>query len=143
MKIILMSAASSIHTIRWANGLSEAGHEVHVISQHPVEDSFDPAVVVHLLPFRGALGYFTIVPAVRKLLKEIQPDIVNAHYASGDATTARLVYYRPWVLSVRGSDVSVSPTKSLGHQWPGKRNRLVAAAIASTTRCMAEESRSL
>src|SRR5690554_1384949 len=143
MKIILMSAASSIHTIRWANGLSEAGHEVHVISQHPVEDSFDPAVVVHLLPFRGALGYFTIVPAVRKLLKEIQPDIVNAHYASGYGTTARLVDYRPWVLSVWGSDVYDFPHKSFVHKWLVKKNLLGADAIASTSRCMAEETRSL
>ena len=143
MKIVLLSAASSIHTVRWANGLSGAGHEVHVISQHPVEDPFDPAVEVHVLQFRGALGYFTIVPAVRKLLKEIHPDVVNAHYASGYGTTARLVGYRPWVLSVWGSDVYDFPHKSFVHKWLVKKNLLVADAIASTSRCMAEETRSL
>ncbi len=143
MKIVLLSAASSIHTVRWANGLSGAGHEVHVISQHPVEDPFDPAVEVHELPFRGALGYFTIVPAVRKLLCEIQPDIVNAHYASGYGTTARLVGYRPWVMSVWGSDVYDFPHKSCFHKWLVKKNLLGADAIASTSRCMAEETRLL
>jgi hypothetical protein len=71
MKIVLLSAASSIHTVRWANGLSEAGHEVFVISQHENIDPFLPSVSVYTLPFRGVLGYFTIVPAVRKLLKKI------------------------------------------------------------------------
>lgn len=143
MKIVLLSAASSIHTVRWANGLSGAGHKVHVISQHPLEDPFDPAVEVHILQFRGALGYFTIVPAVRKLMKEIHPDIVNAHYASGYGTTARLVGYRPWVLSVWGSDVYDFPHKSFVHKWLVKKNLLGADAIASTSRCMAEETRSL
>src|SRR5690554_3406426 len=143
MKLVLLAAASSIHTVRWANGLSEAGLEVHVISQHPAGDPFDSSIEVHVLPFRGALGYFTIVPGVRKLLKEIHPDIVNAHYASGYGTTARLVGYRPWVMSVWGSDVYDFPHKSFLHKWLVKKNLNDADSVASTSRCMAEETRAL
>lgn len=143
MKIALLSGASSIHTVRWANGLSSAGHEVHVITQHPMVDPFDPAVKVHLFPFRGVLGYFTMVPAVRKLLRKIKPDIVNAHYASGYGTTARLVGYHPWVLSVWGSDVYDFPHKSPLHKWLVKKNLRAADQVASTSYCMADETRSL
>lgn len=143
MKIVLLSGASSIHTVRWANGLSNAGHEIHVITQHPVVDPFDSTVKVHLFPYRGVLGYYTMVPAVRKLLREIKPDIVNAHYASGYATTARLVGYHPWLLSVWGSDVYDFPHKSPLHKWLVKKNLRAADQVASTSYCMADETRTL
>lgn len=143
MRIALLSGASSIHTIRWANGLSQAGHEVHVITQHPEIDPFNATVKVHQFPFRGVLGYFTMVPAVRKLLNKIKPDIVNAHYASGYGTTARLVDYHPWVLSVWGSDVYDFPHKSPLHKRLVKKNIRAADRVASTSYCMADETRTL
>ncbi|EKO3697821.1 glycosyltransferase [Vibrio metschnikovii] len=143
MKIVLLSGASSIHTVRWANGLSSVGHEVHVITQHPIVDPFESNVNLHVFPYRGVFGYFTMVPAVRKFLREIKPDIVNAHYASGYATTARLVGYRPWVLSVWGSDVYDFPHKSPLHKWLVKKNLRAADQVASTSFCMADETRTL
>ena len=143
MKIVLLSGASSIHTNRWANGLSGAGHEVHVVTQQLPVDPFDPAVRVHQFPYRGLLGYFTMVPNVRRLLREIKPDILNAHYASGYGTTARLVNYHPWLLSVWGSDVYDFPHKSPLHKWLVRKNLRAADKVASTSDCMAEETRTL
>lgn len=143
MKIVLLSSASSIHTVRWANGLLDAGHQVHVITQHPVVNPFAHGVTVHLFPFRGVWGYFSMVPAVRRLLWDIRPDIVNAHYASGYGTTARLVNYRPWLLSVWGSDVYEFPNKSLLHKWLVNSNLQAADRVASTSHCMADETRKL
>tara|TARA_Y100000758_G_scaffold276990_2_gene222129 strand:- start:237 stop:1337 length:1101 start_codon:yes stop_codon:yes gene_type:complete len=143
VRIALLSGASSIHTIRWANGLSEAGQEVHVISQHPCIEPFASGVKVHLFPFRGVAGYFTMVPAVRRLLRQIQPDIVNAHYASGYGTTARLVAVRPTLLSVWGSDVYDFPYKSFLHKWLVQKNIMAADAVASTSHSMSEQTRCL
>lgn len=138
-KLILLAGASSVHTIRWANGLNNAGHEVHVISQHAPCDPLDDGIILHKLPFRGTLGYFTMVPAVKRLLKHIQPDIVNAHYASGYATTAAMVGFRPWLLSVWGSDIYDFPTKSVLHKWLIQTNLNNADKIASTSHAMATE----
>lgn len=143
LKIALLSGASSIHTIRWANGLSAMGHEVHVISQHAPCDPLDESIALHQFPFRGALGYFLMVPSVKKLLRRLEPDIVNAHYASGYATTARLVGQRPWLLSVWGSDVYDFPYKSPVHRWLVRANLLAADGVASTSICMAEQVRTL
>lgn len=139
MKVALLSSASSIHTVRWANALSQKGLEVHVISQHPQLETMDKKVKVHLLPFRSVLGYFMMVPSVRKILNEIKPDILNAHYASGYGTTARLVDYRPWLLSVWGSDVYDFPYKSFLHKRLVQKNLLAADAVASTSVSMAEQ----
>lgn len=143
MKIALLSGASSTHTLRWANGLQASGHEVHVISQHKEIEAFSSGVEIHSFPFRGSLGYFTMVPGVRKLLRLLKPDIVNAHYASGYATTARLVQYRPWLLSVWGSDVYDFPHKSPVHRRLVRKNILAADAVASTSHCMAQQTRTI
>lgn len=143
MKIALLSGASTIHTIRWANGLAAAGIEVHLISQHPILETLNPKVKAHIFNYRGVIGYFTMVPKVKKLLKKIKPDLVNAHYASGYATTARLVGYHPWVLSVWGSDVYDFPYKSPIHSKLVKDNLLYADQLASTSICMAEQTQSL
>lgn len=143
MKIAMLSGANSIHTLRWANGLNTAGHEVHVISQHRPREPFAPGVQLHLFPYGGILGYFILAVGVRRLLKNLRPDIVNAHYASGYATTARLVGYRPWLLSVWGSDVYDFPTKSPLHRALVRGNLRAADAVASTSHCMAEVTHAL
>lgn len=143
MKVVLLSGASSIHTIRWANGLAESGVNVHLISQHPLLEPVDNRVTVHLLPFRGDLGYFLMVPAVKKLLNDIKPDLVNAHYASGYATTARLANYHPWLLSVWGSDVYDFPYKSWLHKKLVQANLKAADKVASTSHCMAAQTQRL
>lgn len=139
MKVALLSSASSIHTVRWASGLAQRGIDVHVISQHPQLEPIDSRVKVHILPFRGVLGYFTMVPRVKCILKKINPDILNAHYASGYATTANLVDYHPWILSVWGSDVYDFPNQSLIHKFLVRKNLLSSDKVASTSRCMARQ----
>ena len=143
MRIALISGASVIHTVRWANGLAEAGHEVHLITQHKACDPLLPQVKVYTFPYRGVLGYYLMAPKVRKLLKAIKPDVVNAHYASGYATTARLANIRPFVLSVWGSDVYDFPYKSPLHKWLVRKNLMSADIVASTSHCMAEQTRTI
>lgn len=143
MKIAMLSGVNSIHTLRWANGLNAAGHEVHVISQHRALEPFAPGVQLHLFPYRGVLGYFVMAASVCRLLKNLRPDIVNAHYASGYATTARLVGFRPWLLSVWGSDVYDFPSKSPLHRALVRGNLRAADAVASTSHCMAEVTHAL
>lgn len=143
MKILLLSGASSIHTTRWANGLVEKGVEVHLISQHPVTDFLSDKVQVYLFPNRGLIGYYLMVPQVKRLLKKIQPDLVNAHYASGYGTTARLANYHPLLLSVWGSDVYDFPYKSFLHNYIIRKNLLSADKIASTSHCMAQQTKNI
>lgn len=143
MKIAMLSSASSIHTIRWANGLSQAGHEVHVISQQPAAQTFLKNVTIHQFPERGVLGYFLMVPKVKKLLKTLEPDILNAHYASGYGTVARLVNFSPYLLSVWGSDIFDFPYKSPLHRWIIQKNLLAADALAATSHYLADQTRTL
>jgi len=137
MKIVLLAGADSIHTVQWVNRLASIGHEVFLISQHTSSNLISEDVKVHILKNRGVLGYFLMVPKVRKLISNINPDIINAHYASGYGTTARLINFHPYLLSVWGSDVFIFPKKSFLHKLLIRNNILSADLVASTSQAMA------
>ena len=143
MTIALLSAASSVHTIRWANAFVQRGQRVHLITLHAPGAGLDPGVSVHRLPFLGGLGYLLNGPRLAKLLRSLAPDVVNAHYATGYGTLARWCVGIPVVLNVWGSDVYAFPGKSILHHRLVLRNLLAANHLVSTSEDMASRTRSL
>lgn len=140
MKVVILAPASVIHTQRWAAALAERGIDVVVATQHPDAGWPEPAGVrVVRLPHAGTAGYFLNVPALRRLLRVERPDLLNAHYASGYGTTAALAGFRPWLLSVWGSDVYDFPYEGRLKGWWLRRNLRRADALASTSRAMARQ----
>ena len=98
MKIALLGAANSIHLQRWAHGLAACGHEVSVISQHFGCNNATAAYAATqagasirqiALPHTGAFAYFRNAAPLRKILQDLRPDILNAHYATGYGSMAR------------------------------------------------------
>jgi glycosyltransferase involved in cell wall biosynthesis len=142
MKVALLSSLSSIHTTRWANIFAEKGHDVYVITCHARgNDSLSPRIKVYQLPYQSPLGYYLNTCALQKILKEIKPDILNAHYASGYGTLARLCSFHPYVLSVWGSDVYDFPYKSFFHKYILKKNLLAADIVCSTSHVMSAQTK--
>ena len=137
-----MAGLSSIHTIRWANVLVEKGHEVHLVSQQAAIDDLGDSVTVYRFPNFGSLGYFLLVFYVRRLIRKLKPDLINAHYASGYSTTARLSG-APFMLSIWGSDVYKFPYRSKLHHYLVRKNIMAATLIASTSQAMAEQIRAV
>lgn len=141
MKIVFLAAASSVHTVRWVNALSDAGVDVVLATQHDAQEVLRSSVRLHRLPHAGELGYFRNVAALKRLLAEERPDLLNAHYASGYGTTAGLSGFHPYLLSVWGSDVYDFPQKSPIHRWWMQHNLLAADLVASTSHVMADQAR--
>lgn len=144
MRILLVSAASSIHTVRWVNGLAERGHEVHLASVHPVGiHAIDPQVHVHLGP-QTRTRYITDAWWLRRLARRVRPHIVNVHYATGYGLLARLARLDvPVLLSVWGSDVYDTPRRNRLAAHVVRANLAAATRLASTSRCMAEVTQEL
>ncbi len=139
MKIALLSAVTSVHTHRWANGLASLGHEVHLISLigHKSDvNRISEKVTLHYLNKTGRAAYITAAGELKSLLKTIKPDILNAHYASGYGTLARLSGFHPTLLSVWGSDVYDFPSNPICRCILVKNLRY-ADALASTSNAMA------
>lgn len=142
-RIALLGAANSIHTIRWANGLAQLGVEVHLLSLHKPGPELAPAVVLHPLRYGAPLGYLLVASSVRHILNDIQPELLNAHYASGYGLLARLAGFRPLLLSAWGSDIYKFPCKTALHRRIVADNLRFATLVASTSHAMAKRIKSI
>lgn len=144
MKIIFLGEATSIHTIRWVNSLSEKGIEVILVSLKGEVDiigKINENVKVIYLPFGTKLGYYLNVFALKKIISKEKPDLINAHYASGYGTLGRLSGFNKKLLNVWGSDVYDFPNESKIKKRIIEKNLKNYTAIASTSYCMAEETK--
>lgn len=142
MKILFLAAANSIHTVRWVNSLVARGNEVHLVynANHvPTRNKLDKKVIQHRLKHSGNIAYYLNAAELRKLYREIKPDIVNAHYASGYGTLARMARVKTLLLSVWGSDVYDFPYQSIFKMHIVKKNISYANHIASTSKVMAKQ----
>jgi len=140
-KVLFLSAANSIHTIRWVNALSK-DFEIHLVyckGQAPTMNKPNENVILHELKNKAPIGYYTNFLELRKLYKELKPDLVNAHYASGYGTLARIAKIGPILLSIWGSDVYEFPNKSKINKLILKKNVNYADYLASTSNVMANE----
>ncbi len=144
MRVALLGSANSVHLQRWAAALAQRGHALCVISQQRCERALLPASaeVVWLL-HTGALGYLRNAPALRRVLAQWRPELLNAHYASGYGTTMALCGFRPTLLSVWGSDVYDFPYEGALKARLLRWNLRRASAIASTSHAMAQQVRRL
>lgn len=144
LHVALLGQASSIHLQRWAIGLADRGLRVSVITQQGSEALPYPSHIEMLvLPHRGLAGYLLNAFALRRLLRQLRPDLLHAHYASGYGTTAMLAHWRPWLLSVWGADVYDFPMQSRLKRALLLRNLRAADRLASTSHAMASQVRRL
>lgn len=148
MKICYLSDANSIHTKKWCNFFVSKGYEVHVISLNYGEIK---GVTIHscnmeLNKIRNGnllnkISYLTNIKKIKKFIKEIKPDILHAHYATSYGLLGALSGFKPYVLSVWGSDVYDFPKGSAIKKKILEYNLSKADLLLSTSKVMAEETR--
>jgi len=114
MRICFIANAGNIHTRKWVNYFAQKGHEVHVIS-NMLGEGFAKSVRLHLLTTRlvksssiseyvNALGW---IIQIRRLIRRIKPDILDAHYITIYGYLAVTAGFHPLVLTPWGSDILV------------------------------------
>lgn len=143
MRIAFLAPASSIHTVRWVNALAERGHIIYLLTMHPSTPRLHTNVSMHVLPVRNALGYYANAFVVKRLLKQLKPQILHVHYASGYGTLGRLSGFQPMLLSVWGSDVYDFPFQSKRNMRIIRKNLMAAVRICSTSTAMAKQTSKL
>lgn len=126
LKVLLLADAAAFHTERFALQLSALGCDVLTASLER------GAMEHHRLIGRGpvkSLHYISVVPQLRRLIRQFRPDIINPHFASGYGFIAALAgrgQHPPIVLNLWGSDILVVPKKS----WLHKKKTCHALAAA-------------
>jgi glycosyltransferase involved in cell wall biosynthesis len=142
MKVALIASAASVHTQKWYEQLTGAGIEVVLITANPTK--LGNIEQIEIGDNRaGKLTFFRNAGKVRRLIREIEPDIVHACYASGYGWFGARSRFHPLVISVWGSDITATPYES----WHAGRiiryNLAKADLICATSRYLAEETEKL
>lgn len=113
MKICYLANAASIHTKRWAEHFKSIGHKVFVVSFEPGRIQ---GVQVFHIPAAISQRHVNVLmrlPKVRQIVREIDPDIIHAHYVTSYGMAGVVTGLHPLVISAWGSDVLVMPENSI------------------------------
>ena len=154
MKVLILSDAHSIHTLRWVRSLSQRGCEILLFNLLKCNLSpYDgmPNVQVYSCDFvlrdNAALSqrildkmvYLKAVRQLRRQLKTFRPDFLHAHYACSFGLIGALAGFHPYVLSVWGSDVYNYPRQGSLYRRLLTFTLRKSDYILSTSHCMARE----
>lgn len=115
MRIALIGPGTSTHVVRLAGALAARGHEVHIIS----EDKFAPFPEVAGVTFhayQAGAGLPARARAVRRILRAINPDVMNSHAVNHGGYIGVASGFHPHVMSAWGSDILLHPKRSPVHR---------------------------
>lgn len=145
-KICYLADASNPHVKKWCKFFLEKGYEIEVISLNGGEI---PGVEVHDFQsnvnelrnkkITKKFGYLNHRSEIKKLVNEIKPDIFHAQYASSYGFLGSLVGYKPYIISVWGTDIYDFPRNGLLQKMIIKYNFKKADYIFSNSVDMARE----
>jgi glycosyltransferase involved in cell wall biosynthesis len=149
MKVILISAPNSSHTIKWANSLFDAGIEVGLfgLSLQNQEEYYD-GIKFEIVDYGNIstkdgrqefmkINYLKALPKLRRFIRSFNPDLIHAHYVSSYGLLGALSGRHPFILSVWGTDILEFPLKSRLRKWLITFNFKKADAIFATSRYLA------
>jgi L-malate glycosyltransferase len=149
MKVLLLSDTYSEHTEKWALGLADKDIQVGLFSfnkasyewyHHPnITVFFEPDKKINAESTLTKLSYLKYVSILKKIIRHFNPDVLHAHYATSYGLVGALCGFRPFILSVWGSDVYDFPTRSKFHKRVFQHNLRKADVILSTSKVMKEE----
>ncbi|MDR0802360.1 glycosyltransferase [Fluviicola sp.] len=118
MKICYFASGPSFHTKRWCQHFHSLGNEVHLITFVQVAQEEYPNIHLHIVAskkVRVSGGNWHLIKSfrkVRKLVKEISPDIFHALYATSYGVVGAFAGHKNFIITALGSDLLVSVRSS-------------------------------
>ena len=109
IRLAFLANGESVHTERWLRYFVGKGYDVHLITftAKPIK-----GVKIYKLRYFGKFAYPLRIQEIKKAVKEINPDILHAHYISHYGVYAALSGFHPLILSTWGSDITTDPERS-------------------------------
>ncbi len=132
MKVVYLADAPYIHTKRWIDHSIARGIDCEVISFRPAEIE---GANVHYIDGAEGLGkarYLLHARRVKKLIHDLEPDMVHALHLTSYGFLAALADFHPLVTSVWGTDVLEAPNLTPFHRWLTRYSLAHADVITAT-----------
>jgi glycosyltransferase involved in cell wall biosynthesis len=119
LSIAYLGDPNSIHLRRWVGHFAGLGHRITLLVPEglSVEPGLEPEIAIErFLPFNHRrsriAGVFDARRSLRSALRTVQPDVLDAQYLTVNGWHAFISGFRPYVVSVWGSDVFITPRTS-------------------------------
>lgn len=151
-KILFLGDINSAHLIKWATSLANEGFEIGIFSLNKsVFEWYKSYKNIHVFNevqrddnfFKSSmfnkLEYLLYTHKVKKTIREFKPDILHAHYATSYGLIGRLSGFRPYIVSVWGSDIFDFPHISIIAKKLIQRNLRYPEMVMSTSHVMKKE----
>lgn len=117
MKLCFIASIEDNHTRKWIKYFIEKGYEIHWIShpsKHIKEVEADNVKFYLIRDFKSkSLNILLNIMAVRKIIKEVNPDFLHAHYAGVNGVLGALSGFHPFFTTAYGSDVLIAPKSKI------------------------------
>jgi len=145
MKICFLAHASSVHTRFWAHYFRDQGHQVSVVSLTSAKS--ETGIDLHYLPHswrihqeRTNWHYLLQLPRLWKTVRNIEPDLLNAHFLTSYGLLGALIRPAgcPLVISLHGSDILLIPERSFLHKRAARFSFSRAHMVTSAAQHMTE-----
>jgi len=144
LRILLLADTYSEHTEKWALGLAAHGLEVGIFSfnkaSYPWYEGkahirllYEPVAQLGASSDTGKLSYLKHVGLLKKAIRQFNPDVLHAHYATSYGLIGALSHFHPLVISAWGTDVMKFPQKNRLNRAMLKYNLRKADAICATS----------
>jgi glycosyltransferase involved in cell wall biosynthesis len=129
LALAFLGDPNSVHTRRWTGYFAERGHNVTlIVGRDLVVDPGlpDGIAIERFVPYsRGrtrVVGGLTAARSFRRVLKRLDPDVLHAHYLTGNGWLAWSSGFHPYVVSVWGSDILITARET----WRARLHTRVA-----------------
>lgn len=143
MKICFLGDGASIHIRRWCEFFRDNGDEVSLITFRNTEilgvNIYYCGSAVNVNSDVRSFEYFKKLSYIKKILNIINPQIINAHYATSYGLIGALCKGVPLIVSTWGSDILVTPKKNVVYKLITKYALKKADLITSDSNFMSEE----
>jgi glycosyltransferase involved in cell wall biosynthesis len=117
MRVVYLADAPYVHTRRWVEHFARRGWDVHIITFRPADLA---GVTVHHVRGLERIGrgrYVVHAPAIRRLVRELKPDLVHALHLTSYGFLGAYAGVHPLVTSVWGTDILEAPRWSPLHLY--------------------------
>ncbi len=117
MKLLFLADASSRHTRRWINYFLGQNHRCYLLSlEEGTQINAQQYQVRPRIKIKG-LSYPSSYFEVKRIVGQIKPDLINAHFVPNYGLLGALLNFKPFVASAWGSDILISAQKSILHKF--------------------------
>lgn len=123
LTIAFFGSANSVHTIKWIKYFSGGNNDIYLFSYEKALKNYplgnikfyfiEKKFPIDAWPLNSILNLPFALKRIKKIIKEIKPDIIHAHCVTSYGTLASKLGFHPLIITAWGSDILINSQKNL------------------------------